>query len=78
MIYSAFHIAACVKAACKGAFLVQQQSKEQVQALVSDHCPHYFGFMVHFRVSNYNFHCFSLNQATLLCEVFLHIGGMVL
>lgn len=35
-----------VEVTCKGLFLIQQHSKEQGQALVSDHSQHYFGLYV--------------------------------
>ena len=41
-----FCILPCVEVTCKGLFLIQQHSKEQGQALVSDHSQHYFGLHV--------------------------------
>lgn len=35
-----------VEVICKGLFLIQQHSKEQGQALVSDHSQHCFGLYV--------------------------------
>lgn len=41
-----------VEVTCKGLFLIQQHSKEQGQALVSDHSQHYLDFMYNFRMYN--------------------------
>lgn len=46
-MHDAFCIEPCVEVTCKGLIFIQQHSKEQVQALVSDHSQHYFGFMPH-------------------------------
>ena len=48
VMYDVFCIEPCVEVACKRLFFIQQHSKEQGQALVSDHCQHCFGFMLHF------------------------------
>ena len=55
MVYGVFCIVPCVKVACKGFFFILQHSKEQDQAQVSDISQICFGFMLHFRVQNYNF-----------------------
>ena len=40
VMYSVFSIVPCVEVSCKGLFLMQQHSKEQVQALVFNHSQH--------------------------------------
>ena len=57
-MYSVSRIVHCVEIACKDLFFIQQHSNKQsqaLQALVSDHSQHFFGFALHFRVCNYIF-----------------------
>ena len=53
-MHSVFCIVHCMEVACKGLFLIQNYSEEQIQTLVFNHSQHYFGNMLHFRVYNYN------------------------
>ena len=58
-----------IEAACKGFFLIHQHSKEQGQALVSDHSQHCLWFVLHFIVYNCSFYSVSLNLIFVPFEI---------
>ena len=55
-MHSVFCIVPCVEVVCKGLFLIQKHNEEQGQALVFNYSQSCFGYMLHFRVYNYNFY----------------------
>ena len=50
-----------------GTLSYSNKVKNKIKHQTSDHFQHYFRFMLHFLVSNHNFHSVFQNLSTLLC-----------
>ena len=74
MMYNVSNVVLCVEVTYKKYSVIQEQCKEQNEALTSDHFQHCLRFMIRSRVSKHNFYSLFLNLSTLLCCIDLEIS----